>query len=265
MIEILILALAAAGTAAAGVWDLKTTEVPDEIFFLMIVPGIILHVAYGAMTGDFLPLLIGGAIGTIALAAGMLMFKAKQWGEADAWALAAVGYLVPFFDGKLFMLSYIPNLFLTALAYMIIYSAVLGIANAHIFAYLKDDIRRNARYVFGVPAACGIALAALMSYTGFFSAAPIALLLLIIFVAFFWRYAKTVEKYLFKKSIRVEELREGDVLEETGWVGITKEDVERIKKERKYVTIKEGVRFTPVFAIALVLTLLYGNLLTMLM
>ena len=69
-----------------------------------------------------------------------------------------------------------------------------------------------------------------------------------------------IERRVFKKKIPTGRLSVGDVLENGNWVGLTERQVRKLKREKRYVVIKDGMRFVPVFAIALVLTLLFGNL-----
>ena len=77
----------------------------------------------------------------------------------------------------------------------------------------------------------------------------------------FWKFAKTVENVGFKKKISVSKLREGDVLESSRiWEGITKEQLRKIKNSgKKYVKIKDGVRFAPSFSLALIFTYFQGD------
>jgi prepilin signal peptidase PulO-like enzyme (type II secretory pathway) len=83
---------------------------------------------------------------------------------------------------------------------------------------------------------------------------------------FLWIFVKTVEDVAFKKRILVSKLKVGDVLFESKvWEGISEKELKKIKASgKKFVWIKEGVRFAPVFPLALILTLLYGNALTFL-
>jgi len=57
------------------------------------------------------------------------------------------------------------------------------------------------------------------------------------------------------KKVKISELREGDVLLDFKvWRGITKEEIEDLKRRRvKYVFIKEGVRYAPTFLFSLIL------------
>ncbi len=82
-----------------------------------------------------------------------------------------------------------------------------------------------------------------------------------LFITLFWKYAKVIENVAFRRKIAVAKLREGDVLfESKKWVGLTKEEVQKIKRTRKNVVIKEGVRFAPAFPLALVATYYLGNI-----
>ncbi len=77
-----------------------------------------------------------------------------------------------------------------------------------------------------------------------------------------WRFGKTVEEIGFKKRIKVSELKEGDVLDDSKvWDGLTKKQVKKFQKSgKKYVVIKEGVRFAPTFPLALLITILFGDI-----
>jgi prepilin signal peptidase PulO-like enzyme (type II secretory pathway) len=90
-----------------------------------------------------------------------------------------------------------------------------------------------------------------------------SLLLLIITLGIYLllKFVKVVEEVGFKKRISVSKLKVGDVLaEEKFWKGINEKEIEKIKKSgKKFVWIKEGVRFAPTFFLALIFTLYYGD------
>jgi hypothetical protein len=87
------------------------------------------------------------------------------------------------------------------------------------------------------------------------------ILLLIILITIFWRYGVTIENKLFKKRVLTKNLKPGDVVDDMRWVGLTEEQIKTIQKRKKYAIVKEGIRFIPAFPIALVVTLLFGNVL----
>ena len=69
-----------------------------------------------------------------------------------------------------------------------------------------------------------------------------------------------------KREIGVEELKEGDILDESRELnGLSAEDVEqkKILMKGEKVIIKEGVRYAPVFFITLLVTNLVGSLINL--
>ncbi len=257
MIEILI---AVIGSAVAGVWDLKTTEVPDEIPFLMVASGVFIWFIE-MLNGKPFPLVVSFATGTAVLIAGLVLYKYGKWGGADAWVLAAILYLVPFYGGKILVVDYMSNLLLVSTGFTILYALVLGAMNRRIIPHFLRDVRENAAVVFGVPVAAAGMLALMAGlFPGMQAFTAINILFLWLMFMLFWRYARIIEAMVFRRRIPACELKPGDVLEGMVWRGLTPDEVSRIKKSRKYVTVKEGMRFVPVFPLTLAATLLWGNL-----
>ena len=265
MFELLVI-LAVTGSVVAGIWDLFTTEVPDEIPALMIVLGLSLLLIESASKADFTPLIISLMVGTVLLLAGIVIYKKGGWGGADTWILAAIGYMVPVYNSHIFMIDYLPNFLIVSAAYMVVYALILGMRNRSLFSYFGTELKLRWKVVVGAPI---IFIAAVILITASFSnlfasinLMPVFLSSIIIFLlTIFWVYAKVIEKHEFKKRIPVGKLKAGDVLENMVWRGITEEELREIRKAKRYVVIKEGVRFVPVFPITLVITLLYGGLL----
>jgi Flp pilus assembly protein protease CpaA len=259
MFELLIPALVA--SAAAGLWDLKTTEVPDEIPALMISVGLFYWIFVAMTSGNFIPLVNSIILGTIILVAGLVLYKKGQWGGADAWILASIFYMVPSLD---FFAGYILNFFIISIVYMLAYSVLLGIRNRDTWKHYKEDLKRSWKYVVAIPAIFIAAVAAFslaISEFSFVASAPFAGISFLVFLmALFWRYGVVVEKHVFRRKVSTSRLKAGDVLEKGIWVGLTKEEVKKIKANKRYVVIKEGVRFVPVFPITLAVTI-FGTLL----
>lgn len=258
MIEIII---AVIGSAVAGLWDLKTTEVPDEIPILMVAAGIFLWFI-AALNGNTTPFILSIAIGTAVLVLGLFLYKQGKWGGADAWIFAAILYLIPLYNNRIFILDYLSNLVWVSAAFTVIYALALGIINRHIFSHFLKDLRENSAIVIGLPAVSAGGFAAIAYAIAPWASFPLKeIFLLLLALTVFWRYAKIIESKVFTRKIPAKQLRPGDVLQEMIWRGLTYEEVERIRKSKKFVTIKEGMRFVPVFCITLVATLLYGNVL----
>ncbi len=127
----IIIAAAIIGSAIAGLWDLKTTEVPDWLPVGMVAGGLIFWYFWWVAVGDAFPLTISFVIGTLVLALGLLLYYKKQWGEADAWILAAVAYMIPLYNGGLdakgvvgsqfFFYDYMFKFLIVSVVYLLLY------------------------------------------------------------------------------------------------------------------------------------------------
>jgi Flp pilus assembly protein protease CpaA len=255
MFEIIAVVIAMFGSAIAGIWDLFTTEVPDEIPAIMLSSGIVLWYFQALSTGDFIPLFYSLVLGTAILILGLILYKKGHWGGADAWLFAAIAFLLPVYKAEMFIIPFVFNFLIVGTVYIMIYAIILGLLNRFVFSYFIADIRNNWKIVLTPIAIIG---------SFFLLAYPYAdsylILVLLIALILFWRYALVIENRVFKKRIRSSELKQGDVLEEMIWKGITEEEIKQIREKKDFVVVKEGVRFVPVFPIALAVTLLYGNL-----
>ncbi len=255
-----IVYLAILGSALAGLWDLKTTEVPDEIPVLMSSAGVFYWFISSLAAENYFPLLVSVVSGTLLLALGMALYYKGQWGGADALLLAATAYMLPVYNGRLFIADYVFNLFLVGSAYMIAYSVILGLMNRSVFAYFADDAAKNMKFVLGIPLAFAAFAGFVYMQLGFVLPNSLYMVAVIFFLVAFWRYAVVIEKRVFRKKIPAKELKAGDVLDSMIWRGITPEEIKEIRNRKKFVVIKEGVRFVPAFPLTLIVTLLYGNL-----
>ena len=95
MLEPLLIAIALVGGFASGLYDLKTTNVPDKVCITMIILGLILHIQTGIFTGDFSYFVNSLLYGGLFLGFGLLMYYAGQWGGGDGELLIAIGILLP--------------------------------------------------------------------------------------------------------------------------------------------------------------------------
>ncbi|MFH0949272.1 MAG: prepilin peptidase [Candidatus Aenigmatarchaeota archaeon] len=259
MIEIIILALI--GSAVAGLWDLKTTEVPDELPYLMATFGIVYWLVSGSLSGDMTPFIFSMGFGAATLIIGFILYKKKKMGGADVWVPASILFMVPLYNSQILAIPYFFNAIFVSAAYIIVYSLALGLKNTYIFSYFLDDMRKHIKWLASFAGVLIILVFIVFFYTDKIFITQLEILLLVTILILFWRYAKVIEKKVFIKKIPVSELKVGDVVDDMEWRGLTADDIKKIRKEKKYVTIKDGVRFVPVFPITLVVTLLYGNIL----
>jgi Flp pilus assembly protein protease CpaA len=262
MFEIIIF-LAVLASIISGISDLLTTEVPDQIPYAMVGSGI-LYWAYNWLSSGNIQLFsLSLFTGTLLLGLGLLMYKKGQWGAADAWVLAGIAYMIPVYNGYVFILPYLMNFVFVALGYVILYSLLVGFQNSRMVANnLKKDLVKNTMLLILTPVAVLLALVAASGYNSmvlnYWFAVPLSLIIVV-----FWRYAKVIENSVFTKKISTRNLRAGDVLQKNIWIGLTAREIKKLKSAKKYVTVKDGIRFVPVFTITLILTLLGFNLFTL--
>lgn len=160
---------------------------------------------------------------------------------------------------------------------MILYSFALALMNRKIFSAFFVDVRKNKAVLalgsialFATFSIINYSILALLAYpVDYFSLFRNALIPLFVAIGLYtiWRFAKAVEDVGFKKKIPLSRLRIGDVLIDSKiWEGITEKQLKKIKKSnKKFVWIKEGVRFAPTFPLALLFTLIYGDFLFLLL
>lgn len=267
MLETIYILIALAGSLAIALWDLKTSDVPDNACYFMIGSGLVLHAAEAAYTGR-MNLLTDTLMYTAAFFIfGYLMYRTGQWGGGDAAMLVAIGALLSNIPSAAlpFSISYFINLTVIGAVYSIIYSIIIARANGSDRIFF-NDIKKDSRIILGVTAATVLASAAAVFATGsiLLLAAPLAVFSMLIFYIFI----KAVDKG-FRRKISVSKLKVGDVVWDSvagmkGKVitGITAAQLAKIKKTLKYVTVVDGIRYTPAFFLTLAFTLLYGNVLS---
>lgn len=277
MLGLILLAVGIAGFGLAGYWDLRYTEFPDWLPYSMIILALLFRGIFGFLESDWWILGDSVFVGAGFLSLGLLLYYSKQWGDGDAWLLGTLGFLFPnqtsfqvstFFP---FPLTLLFNFLMVSLVYLIGYSIALGMKNREVNKKFVVKIRSEKSKFLGMPlfffAVSWTSALILQLWFSFGMERLIQIIVLpviLVFILFFSYYAKIVEKDLFKRRIKSSELKEGDVILEDRWRGITKKEVREISRGRKYVWIKEGVRFAPVFIITLLISLFYGDLMLIL-
>jgi Flp pilus assembly protein protease CpaA len=266
MLELLLIAIALIGSFAAGFYDLKTSNVPDKVCISMIILGLVTHIISGIITKDFSAFLYSLLFGGVFLAFSLLMYYTGQWGGGDGELLIALGVLLPnlslaktYFP---FALSFFINSFFIGAAYSIIYSLILSYKNHSISKNFFKSIKQPLPLTI-------LAILFLSSIISFFYLKILSVILFLLFVlVLFWKFAKSIEKGFYKR-IPVSKLKIDDMLGEDiprlkiykkFIKGLTKEQIRRIKRIKKYVVIKEGIRYGLVFPLTLLFTLLFGDI-----
>ncbi|MBI2084419.1 MAG: prepilin peptidase [Candidatus Aenigmarchaeota archaeon] len=277
------LATAFIGATIATIWDLKTTEVPDQVPYAMIAIALLFYGYQSLVGGTFEPILNSLIYGITFLAFGALMYYVGQWGGADSLILGALGFLLPYVPAGFahtslrFPLSYLVNLFILGAVYLLAYGFVFSIRNKAVLQGFAKDFKAASNLLlvglvglFVASYAVGIGITKLFYQTFDFQRAfyislyPFATTALLYLI---WKFSKSIETYGFRKRISISKLKVGDMLmSEKKLVGVTENQIKALKRSgKRYVDIKLGVPFAPAFPLALLVTLLYGDLIFILL
>ncbi|MBI4163804.1 MAG: hypothetical protein HY512_03000 [Candidatus Aenigmarchaeota archaeon] len=266
MLEFVLLVAGIIGFGLAGYFDLKKTEFSGWIPTGLISVSVVLFGAIGIQDGNFNLLFNSAIYGVGFLALGYVLYFLKQWGDGDTWLLGALGFISPLAIlltqkiSNFFFLSVLLDFLIVSLVYTVLYSFVIGFGNNKVrkkfFAQIKIQYKLKIACVILFSAVCSLFYLFTIGYefTGYILYLPLAFVGLVVLSD----YSKVIEKFVFKKKVLTKNLRPGDVILNGRWTGVTKQEIKRIKT--KYVWIKEGIRFAPVFLIAFLLSVLTGGI-----
>ncbi len=265
MFEEVKLAIALLGGAVCGIYDLKTSDMLDPVGYAMIALGIGLHAYESFVTGNWFVLEWCLAVTALFFLFSLCMYHRGCWGGGDGEMLVAYGALLPFGYGSpslAFPLLLFLNVFVVGAVYSVIYSLYRICGEKKLRKKLAEEMEGFAHMFFLAAIFFALSLALLISRNIFWNL-PLILALLILYkpaIAF----SKFVESRVFLKRISTKFLKPGDVLGEDIATlnlssrlvrGLSKEEVRKIRRVRKYVVVKDGVRFIPVFPLALLVSL----------
>lgn len=278
VLDQIIFATALGGSIVASAYDLKTTEVPNWVFYAMMIVGIPAVILKFVLGGEFNVFAMSGLTGIGLFAFGFLMYKIGQWGGADMVLLALIGFMIPSvgfaFPGGIafpFGVSLLFNVFMIGAGYMILYAIVFSLIHGKLLPKFVEDMKIYWKQFSLIILSVAVAFTLATLYIGSLIGASFTfveisrnVLLSTSIIAVFlviYKFARLVENFGFKKKIPVSKLKVGDMLmSERKLIGISDEQIRRIKKSgTKSVWIKEGVRFIPVFPMALLFTLYFGD------
>ncbi len=266
------LSVAFGGSIIASICDLVTTEIPDNLVHFMMAFGILFYFLYYIFTSNPTPLLNSLLYGFSFLAFGFLLYFFGQWGGGDAKMLGAIAFLLPVLQTPTlnFPLSFLINVFFIGAAYIIVYALIFSFTKPRLFSIFFKSTKKEWKKI--VSLFFLIFLGFFLLQLSFFNASFEISLKNSAYVSSFSTLAalvisfcKIVEEYGFKKRIPTSKLKVGDVLATSKiWEGLTEKEVRRIKRTKKFVWIKEGVRFAPVFFISILFSLIYGDCVSLL-
>lgn len=282
MLAIAVLVISLIFLLVASIFDIKTTEIPDNVSVGFIVFILFLSIVHSVYSSDYSHFLNTFIVGLAYAAVGLLLFYLGQWGGGDVKVFGGIGCVLGYLNSMNYAwvnsrilpyyLVYFINLGLVAIPCLLLYTLVVGFRNRKLFTEFLAQARTK---MFILLLILSFMPSAVAVYLGMGSLALIYLMLPVFTVLSV--YLKVSERVLFRKKSRVEDLKIGDVLAEdiivegvklaskSNMEGLDEEQLSQLKKlsaEGRLageVTVKLGVVFVPIYLIAFLVTSWIGN------
>lgn len=284
MAYFLIIAVCIIALIIGSITDIKTREVPDWLNYSLVAAGLGIRLIWALAAWDIWILLYGVFGFLVFLALAYLMFYTGQWGGGDSKMLIGLGALIGL-DFKLntFMLSFLINMLFIGALYGVVWSCIIAFRNKKNFVKVFRDFMLEKSFMLWRRAVLIISLALLVSV--FFVPNQILKLLILvivfvmIIVVYLFTFIKAVEKIAMLKRVTPMQLTEGDWIVKDIHVdgkyiagpkdlGIEKKQIKKLidlykKGKVKKILVKDGIPFVPSFLIAFIVTLIWGNVILM--
>ncbi|MBI2107439.1 prepilin peptidase [Candidatus Woesearchaeota archaeon] len=281
MLDILLIIITIVWLIFASISDLKTREVPDWISFSLTIIAIAFLITQSISENNYRLLISPLIFGVIFTIIAFAMYYTKQWGGGDTKLLIPLGIIFATYPEKLlnylnpnlniqFSIIVLINIFVVGTIYSLLFSFYLAIKNKNNFLkeYKKNEFKKEK--IIAIILAIVLAVIAIyLSYPK--NILSLLLSLIILITPYLLAFVKSVEKSCMLEKISVRKLTEGDWIAENIYnnkklvigrnsLGITKEQINIIKKIRKEVLVKNGLPFIPSFLMAVIISLILGNI-----
>jgi len=267
MIEgIILFALALIWIIFAVVQDLKFREIADWLNYSLIIFALGFRFFYSLFSGEWNFFFYGVGGFVIFLGLANLFYYGRIFAGGDAKLLMALGAILPLpvsliINLKNFGLFILLFLIVGAL-YGLIYSLVLGIKNFKSFRKeFNNQFKKNKILIYGL-----LILAILIICFAFIEPMFLFLGIIIFIFPYLFLYSKAVDEVCMVRDVPVNKLTEGDWLYQdikigknlikATWDGLEKKDIYLLKKNKKFVKVRYGIQYAPVFLISFILFIL---------
>ncbi len=246
----------------AVIQDVKTKEIANWINFSMIIFALGFRFFHSLFRMDF-TFLYSGLIGLGAFfIIGNLLYYGKVFAGGDAKLMIGLGAILPLSLNLSSNLQSLFNFFFLFLSvsflYILISSAVLCFK--HFKSFKREffiQFRKNKKLMFA-----GVIMGIFFLVLGFFQELFFILGILTFFTSYLYLYSKAIDEACMVKSVKIQNLKEGDWLYSSlkvgkdvikeNWEGVSKSEIKELAGKYKKVTIRQGIAFSPVFLITFI-------------
>jgi len=269
--EVFLIILGFIGISFATIEDLKKREIANWINFSLIVFALGFRFFYSLFSLNNFNFFYQGLIGfAIFFVLGNLLYYSRVFAGGDAKLMMALGPILPlssnlFGNFNIFIEYFLLFLVIGAL-YGILVSLILGIRNSRNFKKEFTKRVKENKNIIVLSLFFGI----LFLIIGFFNIFLIYFAILVFIFPYLYIGAKSIDEACMIKLVKPSELTEGDWLYKNikvgnklikaNWEGVSKQEINLLKKSGKKVLIRKGIPFTPVFWFSfLILVILFNK------
>lgn len=259
---IFLICLATIWIIFANVQDLKRNEIYNWVSFSLIIFALAFRFFYSLFAeGTSFAFFYQGLIGFVAFfILANLFYHGKIFAAGDAKLMMAMGAIIPFSEVLKTNLEFTALFFVLFLFGGAIYSLLFTfyIAASNFKDFKKEfskQFKKKQTFVVG-----SLFLALLFVIFGFSYASFIWLGVFVFIVPYLYLLAYSVDNACMVKKISPNKLTEGDWIYKdiklknktvkSDWYGLTKKDINLLKKNKKKVWVRYGIPYSPTFLIA---------------
>ena len=272
MIEVYVLfALALVWIIFAVFQDLRTREIANWLNFSLVIFALGFRFFYSLFSETGFSFFYQGLFGFgFFVLLGNIFYYGKMFAGGDAKLMMALGAILPFSSDLIYNLKvvfFFLILFLMVGAlYGLFFSLYLTLKNLKRFKKeFLIQFKNKKRLIIFTSFFASFLLILNIFYGGF-----IALALFVFIFPYFYLYVKSVDEACMVRRIKSAKLTVGDWLYEdvkiankvikANWDGLLEKDIELLKKKKKFVLVRYGIQFAPVFLISFILWIIFIEL-----
>ncbi len=246
----------------AMVQDLRTREIANWISFSLVIFALGFRFFYSLFSEIGFEFFYQGLLGLLVFVVlGHLLYYAKFFAGGDAKLMMALGAILPlttnfYLNVKLFFV-FLMVFLLAGAVYSLSTSVYLGLRNFRVFKKeFSKQFKKNKKLTYPL-----ILLAIVFLVLGFNEQVLFYFGVLVFIIPYLYVYTKAVDESCMIKKIKTNQLTEGDWLYKdvkvgkekikASWDGLSRNEINQIKKKHREVLVRYGIQFSPVFLISL--------------
>lgn len=266
--EVFLIVLCLIWIAFAVIQDLRKREIANWLNFSLIIFAIAFRFFFSLFSEEGFGFFYQGLIGfAIFFVIGNMLYYGRVFAGGDAKLMIALGAIIPlsnnFPENLNIMLKFLLLFLVSGALYGIIFGVALGLKDKKKFS--KDFASRFKKHkkIFYISIIVSIVFLVLSFVESLF----LYLGILFFISPYIYFFAKSIDESCMVKKVNTKELTEGDWLYkdvkigkrviEAHWEGLSSSEIQFLRKNMKFVSIRQGIPFSPVFLISYLVLIIF--------